>query len=148
MQKGITVEQIRSAVRDAKAAGLEVTGHCVLGYPGETSATMEDTIRLTKELPFDFVQFYCSVPFPGSDLYAVARDRGWLTTDDWSRYEQNYSVLTTPQLSAEEVLKWRGKAYRAFYLRPSLVLKTLRRLHGWKELGNFLRMAVDFLTWI
>jgi radical SAM superfamily enzyme YgiQ (UPF0313 family) len=148
MKKGITVDQIRRAVTDAKAAGLEVTGHCVLGFPGETGVTMAETVRLTKQLPFDFVQYYCSVPFPGSELFSNARKNGWLITDDWMRYEQNVSVMTTPQLSADEVMRWRSRAYRSFYLRPSIVLKTLRRLTNARELLNFFKMARDFLTWV
>ncbi|HBU69407.1 MAG TPA: hypothetical protein DEE98_03380 [Elusimicrobia bacterium] len=148
MKKGITVEQIESAVKASHEAGLEVTGHCVIGYPGETVETIKDTINLTKRLPFDFVQFYCSVPFPGSELYAQAREMGWINTNNWMFFEQNFCVMDTPQLKAKDAMKWRSRAYRQFYLRPSVIIKTIRRLSNWKEFINFLRMAKDFLTWV
>ncbi len=148
MKKGVTVEQIRQAVTDSHKAGLEVTGHCVLGYPGETVETMKKTIRLTTELPFDFVQFYCSVPFPGSELHAQAVEMGWLTTRDWAQYEQNFSVMNTPQLSAAQVMEWRRKAYRAFYLRPRAVWNVLKGIRSFKEVFILLKMAKDFLTWV
>jgi len=148
MNKGITVEQIRDAVTASKKVGLEVTGHCVVGYPGETASTIRDTISLTKSLPFDFVQFYCSVPFPGSELYKTAKEMGWINTTDWSLFEQNFSVMDTPQLSAREVMRWRKKAYRAFYVNPGRVWQTLRRLKSPAEFKNFFRMATDFIGWI
>jgi radical SAM superfamily enzyme YgiQ (UPF0313 family) len=120
----------------------------VLGYPGETIDTIKKTINLTLSLPFDFVQFYCSVPFPGSELYKEAKECGWITTNDWTRFEQNFSVMDTPQLKAEEVMKWRSIAYRRFYLRPKIILKTISRIRSFKEFANFLKMAKDFLTWV
>ncbi len=148
MKKRITISQIEAAIRASKEAGLEVTGHSVLGFPGETVSTMKDTIALASRLPFDFVQFYCFVPFPGSPLYRTAREAGWLTTGDWTRFEQNFSVIDTPQLKAEEVMRWRQKAYRVFYLRPRTILRTLKKLRSPRELRNFLRMAADFLSWV
>ncbi len=148
MGKGVRLEQIRAAVIESKKAGLEVTGHCVLGYPGETVETIKETIQLTLDLPFNFVQFYCSVPFPGSQLYEEAKQNCWIINDDWAFFEQNYSVMDTPQLSAEEVMKWRSKAYRMFYTRPKMVWQILRKIKSLKELFNLFKMVKEFLSWI
>jgi radical SAM superfamily enzyme YgiQ (UPF0313 family) len=148
MRKGITLEQIAAAVTASHAAGLEVTGHCVVGYPGETSATINQTIAMTKRLPFDFVQYYCSVPFPGSELYSEAKKEGWIVSNDWSRFEQNFSVITTPTLSADEVMAWRKRAYRRFYIRPRTVWNVLKKMKSFKDVLNLLKMAGDFLTWV
>ena len=78
----------RNAVRWAKEAGLAVTGHFVLGYPGETKETVAETIKFALEEPVDFAQFYCAVPFPGSALYERARKEGLLTTTDWDKFQK------------------------------------------------------------
>jgi len=131
----------------AKEAGLEVTGHCILGLPGETMATMEETLKLTLELDLDFVQYYCSVPFPGSPLYDLARSRGWIIRNEWTWFEQNYSVMDLPDLSSNQVMAFRRRAYRIFYSRPRVLWRGIQRLWqggGWRQLPAMLR---DFLNW-
>lgn len=148
MNKGTTLEQAKKAVQDAHRAGLEVTGHCLLGYPGESQKTIEKTVEFAKSLNLDFVQFYCVVPFPGSELYKKARKEGWLTTDDWCFFEQNFSVLTTPELRTDQIMKLRGKAYRSFYLRPKIFCQTIRRIRSIDDLKQLSLAVKDFLTWI
>jgi len=148
VRKGATVEQARAAVEASHAAGLQVTGHCVLGFPGETRADIVETIRFALDIDLDFAQFYCAVPFPGSQLYREARAAGWICSDDWSRFEQNFSVLNTPQLSAEETMELRRAAYRRFYLRPRLIARTLKQTHSLQQFGRLAGSVKDFLTWV
>jgi radical SAM superfamily enzyme YgiQ (UPF0313 family) len=148
MNKGATLEQAREAVRLARRAGLEVTGHCIVGYPGETIEDMRQTVRFAMELDLDFAQFYCAVPFPGSELLRQAEEQGWIASRDWTRYEQNYSVLRTPEFTPEDVERLRRQAYRQFYLRPKVILRTLRRLRTPAQWRRFLQMTHAFLTWV
>ncbi|MFZ5366479.1 MAG: B12-binding domain-containing radical SAM protein [Patescibacteria group bacterium] len=147
MRKGVTVSQIKKAVRLAKEAGLEVTGHFMLGFPGETQASIIKTINLACQLPFDFAQFYCTVPFPGSELYGLALKNNWLTTRDWSRFEQNFSVLNLPGLSASKVMELRRLAFRKFYFRPKIILKTLAQFKTPKVAIWFFKTAWNFWRW-
>ncbi|MCL5959703.1 MAG: radical SAM protein, partial [Chloroflexi bacterium] len=148
IMKGTTLEQARLAVQWAKDAGLQVTAHCVLGFPGETARTMRNTIDFAVGLDVDFAQFYCVVPLPGSPLYGIAKHRGWLNSTDWTLYEQTYSLLSTDTLTPEEVMTWRQRAYRRFYLRPRALAKTAWRLRSTAEIANFARMVRDFTTWV
>lgn len=147
-RKGVTIEQTRKAVKWAQKAGLEVTAHVIFGLPGETSHTANQTITFIKELDVEFAQFYCAVPWPSTDLYVAARKEGWLKTTDWSMLEQNYSVLNYQTITAEEIMQFRRKAIRQFYLRPKTVYRTLRRIRGPKEAKNFAKMLWEFKTWI
>lgn len=147
-RKGTTLEQTKRAVYLAKQAGLEVTGHCIIGLPGETKETIHQTEKFVAGLDLNFVQFYCAVPFPGSDFYKLAKEKGWIISNNWSLYEQNFSVLNYPKLSSQEVIDLRQQAYRNFYLSPKTILKTLLRLRTPKEFFNFLYMAKDFFSWI
>ncbi|MHB1412674.1 MAG: B12-binding domain-containing radical SAM protein, partial [Thermoleophilia bacterium] len=149
LRKGTTLTQAVSAVRMAHDTGLEVTGHCILGFPGETEATMQETIDFSRFLKLDYVQFYCAVAFPGSNLYDRCVDNGWIEEGaDWKYFEQNFSVLTTPQLTAGQVMSAREKAYRQFYLQPHVVLSSLKKIRRPADVINFARMVKDFLTWV
>lgn len=148
MKKGTTVGQIRQAIDWAKAAGVQTAAHCMLGFPGETRATIQQTVDFVRSLKLDFAQFYCAVPFPGCDLYDWAKEEGWIATDDYRKYEQNQSALNIPGMSWEEVEKARSKAYRKFYLRPSMIGNHLSRLRTVKDVRVFGRMVKEFVSWV
>jgi radical SAM superfamily enzyme YgiQ (UPF0313 family) len=148
MNKKLKVEDNVNAVTWSSRAGLRVTAHMVLGYPGETEAEVNETIEFARSLPLDFAQFYCAVPFPGSALFKMAKEKGWLDDEPWERFEQNFCVLSTPELSSEKVMELRRQAYRKFYGRPSLVWKVLHSDVGLRGAPTFARMLWSFRGWI
>lgn len=147
-KKGVTLDQIRNAVRLTREAGIEVTGHMMVGFPGEGREEIARTVAFAKELDLDFVQFYAVVPFPGSRLFEEARREGRITTWDFRQFEQNFGVLHTGRLDPAEVTRLRSEAYRSFYFRPRTVLKTLRKIDSFAKAKRFAAMVRDFLTWI
>lgn len=148
VKKGTTLRQAQQAVKWAKEAGLEVTGHCVLGLPTETEETIKQTIDFSIELDLDFAQYYCAVPFPGSELYLKALEQNWINTTDWTKFEQNFAVLDLPNIKADKIMQLRRDAFKKFYLRKKIILKTLKRIKSFNQLKVFIRMTKDFLTWI
>jgi anaerobic magnesium-protoporphyrin IX monomethyl ester cyclase len=149
MKKGATAEQARIAVKQTKEAGIEVLTHIIFGLPGETMETIKETIQYVKELDPDYAQFYCAIPFPKTELEAMGKKEGWITTEDYAKYELNQPILNMPGLTVEQLQEARKMAYRAFYLRPSYVLKRLRKIKGLRDLVTNYRQAKDFISsWI
>jgi radical SAM superfamily enzyme YgiQ (UPF0313 family) len=149
MKKNIKVEDIERAVKLTKKVGIEVTGHVIVGYPGETREDILSTMKLLKKLDLDYMQVYCCVPFPGSALYEEAKKSGWIASNDWSMYEQNFSVLSTPHLSAQEVMKLREKVIRSFYLDPRKIFKTIIKMKSFKEVAFFASFVRSyFKSWV
>jgi radical SAM superfamily enzyme YgiQ (UPF0313 family) len=144
--KGATVEEAARAVEVVKASGIKAAGHFVLGLPGETRESLEKTLDLAARLPLDFEQFYCAVPFPGSRLYQEAKEKGWLSESDFSRYRQDEALLELPGLSPEEVMAYRQTAYRRFYTRPRVAVSALALLSP-KNLGRAATAFKRFLGW-
>ncbi len=149
MKKGATAEQARVAVRLTKEAGIEVLTHIIFGLPGETMETIKETIQYVKELDPDYAQFYCAIPFPKTELEEMGKKNGWITTDDYAKYELNQPILNMPGLSVEDLQKARNMAYRQFYLRPSYIFKRLRKIRSFGDLLTNYRQAKDFISsWI
>ena len=148
MRKNVTVETIRRAIEQTVDAGIGAVAHCVLGYPGETEADIMETIHFVESLPLDFAQFYCAVPFPGSALFEEARQNDWINTADWTRFEQNHSVLDTPWISARRVMELRELAFRRFYLRPRAFISAARYISNPGVAIRMARMLWDFRDWI
>jgi radical SAM superfamily enzyme YgiQ (UPF0313 family) len=148
VKKGIDIEDTARAVRLSREAGLEVVAHCIIGFPRDTRETILETIEFVKKLNIDYAQFYCAVPFPGSEFYKEAKDKGWIGSSDWRMFEQNFSVLNTPNLSAKEIMQLRNFAYRSFYFRPRVIFKIARQIKTIPQVVNLAKGAVDFLGWI
>ena len=148
MGKNITVKQSRDAVRWTRDAGMAVTGHFVLGYPGETKDTARETIKFALEEPIDFAQFYSAVPFPGSKLYERAKKEGLIITSDWSRFEQNFCVISTPELSAEQLAKIRKEAFRKFYFSPKKIAGFWRLAWKMGSIKSLTDLAKEFREWM
>ena len=130
-------------------AGIEVLTHIIFGLPGETLETINETIQYVKELDPDYAQFYCAIPFPKTELEEMGKKNGWITTEDYAKYELNQPILNLPTLSAYELQKARIRAYREFYLRPSYILNRLRKIHSWNDLVKTYHQGKDFIdSWI
>jgi len=148
IRKGITVEQIETATRWTQKAGIQVSAHIVLGLPGDTRKSIRETVRFAKKMGFDYAQFYCATPWPGSELYRMAQRENWLKKGaSWSEFEQNTSVLNMDGLTAGEVTRLREEGFRSFYLYPLTVCRTLSKIKSFTELKNFLWMIKNFLSW-
>jgi len=147
VKKRITVEQCRGAVRVAKEAGIKVAGHFVLGLPGESEATLKETLAFALTLDIDMAQFYCAVPFPGSSLFKLAKAQGWIEGRSFDEFRQDNAVMNLPGLSSSTVNDYRKKAFSRFYLRPSRFLQMLNMIKM-GSMGETIRGGVQFLKWI
>jgi anaerobic magnesium-protoporphyrin IX monomethyl ester cyclase len=109
--KGTTVNQAKKAVEAAYSSGMAVVGHFVVGLPGETQKTIDETMRFSLNLPLTFAEYYIFTPFPGSALFEGLKAS---ISGDWSSFEYSKN-LVSKDIDLESVRK---KAYRSFYLRP------------------------------
>ena len=132
MMKRLEGEKIRKALVNMRAAGVKSFGFFILGYPGETMASLERTIDYAVELDPDFANFYPAVPYPGTDLYSKAKRDGLLASEDWSRMEYSYYLLKGNGLDEPVVLDAINRAKRRFYLRPGYIAR---------HTGDILRLA-------
>lgn len=83
MNKQSTLEENARAVNLFHAAGVEVAAFFIVGYPGETVSTVEDTFRFALSLPLDEISFNVPFPLPGSKLFD--RVSGIDGTKDWRK---------------------------------------------------------------
>jgi len=115
-KKEATVEQAREANKAAKRAGLRVWNYFMLGLHGDTKSSMEDTIKLSLELPSDIVNFAISAPYPGTEWGKIAEEKGWMVDKRWEAYDQNYSAqVSQPDCPVDLVKKMQKKAYFKWY---------------------------------
>jgi len=144
VHKGTTVEQNERAIKLAKAAGLFVSVSVMIGYPGETKEMMQETVDLIRRAEPDDVYICVATPYPGTELRKVVEGMGWDMSDDWGQYDTITPVFVNPNLSAEEVRKFRTSFYNSFY-SPKYVLRHLFKTNFYSRV--MARTAVNHILW-
>lgn len=91
--KGITIEQVKRAVKIVKDAGIEVLGSFIIGFPQDTIETIKKTIKFAKSLNLDYAQFSILTPYPGTPIYDYAKKNNMLLTENWSRYTATEPIV-------------------------------------------------------
>ncbi|MEE8390616.1 MAG: radical SAM protein [Anaerolineae bacterium] len=150
VRKGITLEQVRQALLWSKEAGIHNWGYFIIGLPGETEETIQETIRFSKQLPLDLVLFHIAAPYPGSPLFFEVVEEGWFRPGTrWEQVDMDRStVLDYPNLRAEELERWAQRAFRSWVLRPGPALTYLRMLWGSPSLWRpALEIGLESLGW-
>jgi anaerobic magnesium-protoporphyrin IX monomethyl ester cyclase len=127
MNKKIKLEETRSAFKMAQKVGLMTIASAVIGFPGETEETAWETINFINSLNPDDIGFYVATPYPGTPMYEEVIKNGWLRVTDFNKYDTATPTFETPYLSMERIREIKYKAHQKFYLRPSYVLKMMRR---------------------
>jgi radical SAM superfamily enzyme YgiQ (UPF0313 family) len=143
VDKHLTLDQVRLAFKAARAVGMETIGFFIVGLPGETEETMDDTIRFACELDPVVANFSIATPFPGTQMYETVKAQGHLLAETWDDFVffEGKARFEMPGLPAELVeRKWK-EAYRRFYLRPRRIAGTLARKETWLRLPRTARMA-------
>lgn len=123
IRKGVRLDGAREFTRNAKALGIKIHGTFILGLPGETRETIQETIDFARDIDPDTLQVSLAAPYPGTALYRQAQEQGWLEGDelvDGSGVQ--LSTLGYPHLSRAEIFSAVETFYRRFYFRPRKVV--------------------------
>jgi radical SAM superfamily enzyme YgiQ (UPF0313 family) len=153
VKKGVRLDIAREFTRNARALGIAIHGTFVLGLPGETPETIQETIRYACEIEPDTIQVSLAAPYPGTELYRQAEEQGWLPRaagDLVDRDGVQVAALDYPGLAQSEIFTSVEAFYRRFYFRPRKVVAMVggmlrdpavmrRRLREGVEFFRFLR---------
>ncbi|HEM61094.1 MAG TPA: radical SAM protein, partial [Chloroflexi bacterium] len=139
MKKRITLDRARQAFRDCRDVGMKTQAFFLFGVPGENQETIEETIEFARELDADSTQFAIAIPHPGTELYQVCLENGWLVFDSWEDFAAENSLIATEELTREDVERARIHAYRSYYFSPKFVARSLVRVRSLKDVKRLLR---------
>lgn len=87
-RKGITIEQIKQAIKTTKKVGLElIYGSFVLGAPDETLSEVLNTLKFARKLDLTISIFQILYANPTSPIYQELVEKGLYTprADDWKK---------------------------------------------------------------
>ncbi len=81
-RRACCVDVARRFTKDCHELGIVIHGTFILGLPGETKETIEETIRFATEINPHTIQVSLAAPYPGTFLHKQATENGWFATDN------------------------------------------------------------------
>lgn len=131
IKKNFTMEQARAAVAATRKAGVEMIGFFMIGVPGDTVKSIDETIEYSVSLDIDFAKYTVFSPFPGTQVYdemvrdgVISEDAAWESFTNYPSREIP-AVFIPDGVTNDDLIRLQKKAITRFYLRPSMILRQL-----------------------
>jgi hopanoid biosynthesis associated radical SAM protein HpnJ len=153
IKKGMLIDVAKRFTKDCHDVGVTIHGTFILGLPGETKETIEETIKFATEINPHTIQVSLAAPYPGTFLYNQAVENGWLDAKHAELIDEHgiqIAPLHYPHLSHEEIFDSVETFYKRFYFRAGKIASIVgemvrspemmkRRLREGVEFFHFLR---------
>lgn len=121
MGKATIVEHIKEGLVRAHDAGIATRGFFIVGFPGETDTTIDESLEGLRTLALDEGCVYPCQPYPGTDLYNHPNSFGirWIDPDfshfvQVGRGRSTGFVMATDSFGPDQVRTWRQKYMNLF----------------------------------
>lgn len=140
--KSLDLERVETVVNKAKRLGFIVYGFFIIGLLGETERGFQKTLALARKLDLDVANFCLALPFPGTELYQMVKERGRFLCDTTGNIESGFYAghvfYEYDGSTAQEILDRYQRAYREFYsLKKQLgMLLTMRSIQEFLWYGH------------
>lgn len=110
IKKGIKLEQVYAAVKMCQQAGMIAHASFIIGLPGETRDTLQETEKFAKSTRALY-GYHFLAPFPGTTVREKIQDYDLeILTDNWNRYDANDAIVKTSSLLPQEMREF-GASY-------------------------------------
>jgi len=151
IKKGLRLDIARQFTLDCHKLGILIHGTFIVGLPGETQETIEESIKYAQELNPQTIQVSLPAAYPGTVLYKQAMEYGWLVKDE-SLVGQDgvqHSVLNYPHLSSDEISAAMDDFYKRFYFRPrKMAALFFDMCQDWDVMKRRLREGIEFFKFL
>ena len=124
IKKGMRIEVAEKFTKDCHELGIAIHGTFILGLPGETKETIQETVRWAAKINPHTIQVSLAAPYPGTFLYDQAVQNGWLDADNAELVDDHgiqIAPLHYPHLSHEEIFTSVETFYKSFYFRAGKI---------------------------
>lgn len=130
MGKSIDAATIRRYVDLVRAhSRIRMHGFFILGYPGERSEEMWQTLEFANRLPIHSANFFWYTPHPGTPAFEQLLEEGRIDPDaDLAQFVYEQPTLTAHGLSEGQMRALLAYAHLRFHADPRRVTQTFRQV--------------------
>jgi len=122
MKKKLSIEKIEEIIYACKELGISTTAGFIIGYPGDSDVTINNTLKFLKKYPIDSVGVNILWPYKGTAVYDLCIEKGYLEPCDQNNFfniDTVNPIVETEDFDKSKVLAWK-----------SLLLSEFRNKHG------------------
>ncbi len=152
IKKGMRIEVAKRFTQDCHDLGIRIHGTFILGLPGETRETIEETIRFAIEVNPHTLQVSLAAPYPGTFLHQQALQNGWLDASHAELVDEHgiqIAPLHYPHLAHTEIFDSVETFYRRFYFRaPKIASIVGEMVRSPQMMKRRLREGVEFFHFL
>ena len=148
-RKGTTAARATQSVQWSHEAGIRNLGYFIVGLPGETKETIQETIDFSKTLPLDLAIFHIAAPYPGTPFFFMVMENNWFKPGTrWEQVDMDQStVLQYSNLSSEDLEREARRAMREWMFRPGPVITYLKSLRNIGALRSAINVGMQQVKW-
>jgi hypothetical protein len=125
--KSQTVEGIRDCVINFHRFGIKVHGMFVFGSEEDHYEVIRDTVKFSRQLDLDSLQYLILTPIPGTPFYRDMEAQNRIICRDWGQYDGHHTVFQPRQFTPFELQMETTRAMKKFYSWPSVVKRLIAR---------------------
>lgn len=126
LNRNISNQDIIDLFDKAKEIGLKTFSFNMVGIPGETKKTIQDTIKLNTRIKPDFMQITIFYPYIGTILGDRCIKEGFISSISADSYMKT-SILNLPTISKKEIERaarnFKFDVYKHYDIKKALMVK-------------------------
>jgi radical SAM superfamily enzyme YgiQ (UPF0313 family) len=149
IKKGATVDMAERFTRNAHELGLTVHADFIVGLPGETRQTIQQTIDFAKKLDCETIQVSIAHPYPGTEFYDYAQKNNLIQLDASMTDEMGHQLPTVvyPGLDRAELVDSVERFYGEYYFRPKAAWRVVKKaIFNTDERRRLVKEAREYLA--
>jgi radical SAM superfamily enzyme YgiQ (UPF0313 family) len=143
------VKKVKEVMEMTQKAGISIMANFMFGLPEDTQESMEANLSLARELNPEYINFYCTLAYPGSKLYtSILEQSPEQLPQSWkgfAQYGYECQPLPTNTLTAKEVLAFRDQAFDEFFQNNTKYFQMIEYKFGKKTVEDIQSMLGNHL---
>ena len=152
IKKGMRIEVAERFTKDCHDLGIAIHGTFILGLPGETKETIQETVKWAAKINPHTIQVSLAAPYPGTFLYNQAVQNGWLDAEHAELVDEHgiqIAPLHYPHLSHQEIFDSVETFYKRFYFRAGKIASIVGEMAVSPDMmKRRLREGVEFFQFL
>lgn len=119
IRKRLSLKEVEKVAAFSKKIKLNLEAFFTIGFPGETVRNMMDTVNFAFKLQFKYSVYpmiFIATPLPGTRLYDMCLEKGYITKEDFHYSKIPSSILKTGMIETEDFnlknIKWISAYFR------------------------------------
>ena len=121
-----SADQFSRLIEECRQAGLNVQGNFLVNPALDSYEDLDDLVQFVSKNNIFMPIFQIITPYPGTTMYWEYKDKGWITDENWEKYNAMNLVIRS---DIYDSVKFQHKFMTSYY-----------KAYSWKNIANRVRV--------